>query len=233
MKEKLNSILTALLKAQDYINGEMEAICDVDAMDEAKEVFEELDDAVVRVRSLLNESDETNNEFNRTWVGYQVKTKNDEFLPPYTDKDVFRTIDDAQNIIRSQKKSIIISPEEDENLVIESRWLENEDEEKRNFLFHGEKKRDFDWNEKVWDDNNSEWVNVHKSSFVCKENDIVALRDSKKDYYTAPADSLYQLAGDKTCPRCGGPLCREHHDHIDYPFYCPCCQENFYNIEIN
>ena len=45
------------------------------------------------------------------------------------------------------------------------------------------------------------------------------------------AKNVYQMAG-KDCPRCGNVLYTEHHEDIDYPFYCPHCQENVYNIEV-
>lgn len=233
MEKKLNFVLDVLLKAQDYTNGEMEAICDTDAMESAKELFEQLDEAIVKIKSLManNQNPEETDTFKRTWVGYQVKTKDDKFIPPYTDKDVFRSIEDAQNVIRSQRNSIFISPEEKTNLVIVSRWLENEDEEKRDFTFQGFKNRSFEKDEKVWDDENNLWVTVRMDTSVCHEDDLVSVW-AEDSGYVAKADDLYQLAEDKTCPRCGNPLCKEHCDDIDYPYYCPDCTENFYEIEL-
>lgn len=47
------------------------------------------------------------------------------------------------------------------------------------------------------------------------------------------AKGVYQLSEDrKSCPKCGEPLCDEHLPHMDYPYYCPWCQENFYGIEV-
>lgn len=43
---------------------------------------------------------------------------------------------------------------------------------------------------------------------------------------------IYRKAEGKVCPKCGGPLYNEHNEDIDYPFFCPECQENFYNIEV-
>lgn len=232
MEKKLNLVLGTLLKAQNYVNGEMEAICDIDAMDSAKELFEELDEAIVNIKSLIsaNESTSLPDSYRRTWVGYQVKTKDDEFVAPYSDKDVFRTREDVENIIRSGRKIAFLSPETGDNLVIVSRWLENDDEEKRNFKFHGFKNRSFELDEKVWDDGQGVWANVNLETFVCRDNDEVSLRLGHK-LYTSTADSIYQLAENRTCPRCGNPLCVEHRDNIDYPYYCPECEENFYDIE--
>lgn len=46
------------------------------------------------------------------------------------------------------------------------------------------------------------------------------------------AGCVYKKAPGKTCPKCGKPLYIEHNDEIDYPFFCPECDENFYGIEI-
>ena len=43
---------------------------------------------------------------------------------------------------------------------------------------------------------------------------------------------IYKKAEGKVCPRCNNPLYVEHHREIDYPYFCPECQENFYNIEV-
>ena len=228
-KEKLTAVLSALLNAQNYVNGEMESICDVDAMDEAKNIFEELDDAIVNVRKMLEEQDV--DEYKRTWVGYQVKTKDDEFITPYTDKDVFRNLDDAENFIRSRSNSIFLSHVDKDDMVVVSRWLENDDEEKRNFVFHGKKNRSFEKNEMVWDEEKNQWATVRTDAIVSRESDLIPVWGDKGGY-TAKAEDIYQVEDGKVCPRCGNPLCIEHHDHIDYPYYCPDCQENFYNVEL-
>ena len=228
-KEKLTAVLSALLNAQNYVNGEMEAICNVDAMDEAKDIFEELDDAIVNVRKMLEEQDV--DEYKRTWIGYQVKTKDDEFITPYTDKDVFRNLDDAENFIRSRINSIFLSHVDKDDMVVVSRWLENDDEEKRNFVFHVKKNRSFEKNEMVWDEEKNQWATVRTDAIVSRESDLIPIWGDKGGY-TAKAEDIYQVEDGKVCPRCGNPLCVEHHDHIDYPYYCPDCQENFYNVEL-
>ena len=45
------------------------------------------------------------------------------------------------------------------------------------------------------------------------------------------AGDIYQMSS-QDCPRCGNTLYIEHHKDIDYPYYCPHCQENFYQMEI-
>ena len=46
------------------------------------------------------------------------------------------------------------------------------------------------------------------------------------------ACNIYKYAFEKTCPKCGNPLCFEHNGDIDYPYFCPTCDENFYETEL-
>ena len=45
-------------------------------------------------------------------------------------------------------------------------------------------------------------------------------------------DCVYKKALGKTCPKCGKPLYIEHNEEIDYPYFCPDCDENFYGREV-
>lgn len=56
----------------------------------------------------------------------------------------------------------------------------------------------------------------------------------------AQADSVYTLAQNRICCRCGCVICEEHHDlenntdytnDHNYPFYCPWCDENKFEFE--
>ena len=46
------------------------------------------------------------------------------------------------------------------------------------------------------------------------------------------AGDVYQKAPGKTCPKCGKPLYIEHNEDIDYPYFCPDCDEIFYAFEV-
>lgn len=35
----------------------------------------------------------------------------------------------------------------------------------------------------------------------------------------------------RVCCRCGTPVRKERHKGMDYPYYCPCCDENMYTVE--
>ena len=65
--------------------------------------------------------------------------------------------------------------------------------------------------------------------FLDEEDDDSQGIDTRK----VKAREIYQLSQDgKTCPKCGESLYDEHLEHVDYPYYCPWCQENFYGIEV-
>lgn len=77
-----------------------------------------------------------------------------------------------------------------------------------------------------------DWARVCRYTEVEEEDAIVLIQMDDGSENETTAGSLYQIAEGKSCPRCGGPLCIEHHDEIDYPYFCPWCQENFYGIEV-
>ena len=77
-----------------------------------------------------------------------------------------------------------------------------------------------------------DWAAVCKDTTVEEADEIVLIEMQNGGENETTADSLYQIADGKFCPRCGGQLCIEHHPELDYPYYCPQCDENFYNIEI-
>lgn len=77
-----------------------------------------------------------------------------------------------------------------------------------------------------------DWAAVCQDTTVEKADEIVLIEMQNGGENETTADSLYQIAEGKFCPRCGEQLCVEHHPELDYPYYCPQCDENFYNIEI-
>ena len=65
--------------------------------------------------------------------------------------------------------------------------------------------------------------------FLNEEDDDSSGIETKK----VKAREIYQLSEKgKFCPKCGEPLYDEHLPEMDYPYYCPWCQENFYSIEV-
>lgn len=43
---------------------------------------------------------------------------------------------------------------------------------------------------------------------------------------------LSAIAKDKICPKCGGIICYEKVPGVDYPYFCPECDENYYDFEV-
>ena len=70
---------------------------------------------------------------------------------------------------------------------------------------------------------------VHAHVFYNEEDDD----SSGIESIATKAHNVYEYAFEKTCPKCGNLLCFEHNDDIDYPYFCPECDENLHKIEIN
>lgn len=47
-----------------------------------------------------------------------------------------------------------------------------------------------------------------------------------------PASTPRDLWCDKHCCRCGAVVFKEPEPGIDYPYYCPVCDENMYSFEV-
>ena len=78
---------------------------------------------------------------------------------------------------------------------------------------------------------------VMYETWVNSGSNVIAVRPDKDGVPALETDVVesrfvYQIAEGKVCPRCGNPLYIEHNDEIDYPFFCPECDENFYGIEV-
>ena len=172
----------------------------------------------------------------RELIGYQIVDCSGNYPDDFDDHDVFRTERDAQDWLDEE----IGHP----NIYhIKERFAEDEDDMKRNYHFYGKKPRVFKKGERVFVEPGHEGypaIVVHDTS-VSYEDELVevhALLDADDDDSSGietrrvAATLVYQVAEGKVCPRCGNPLYVEHHDEIDYPYYCPDCQENFYNIEV-
>ena len=76
------------------------------------------------------------------------------------------------------------------------------------------------------------WATVCADVFAMYADQVVFLKMESGSWNDAEADGVYRIAEGKTCPKCGGSLCIEHMDDIDYPYYCPECDENFYDCEV-
>ena len=172
----------------------------------------------------------------RELIGYQIVDCNGDYPDDFDDHDVFRTERDAQDWLDEE----IGHP----NIYhIKERFAEDEDDMKRYYHFYGKKPRIFKKGERVFVEPGHEGypaIVVHNTSVIYEDElvEVHALLDAEDDDSSGietrrvAATLIYQFADGKVCPRCGNPLYVEHHDEIDYPYYCTACQENFYNIEV-
>lgn len=158
-------------------------------------------------------------------IGYQIDFGEDKWPEGLFSFQVFRTEQDAKDYMNETGNKGDIVP------------IFDGDIEEPTFI--GKKPRIFKQGERVFNCEYSEgdkdlhdWARVCRYTEVEYEDDIVLIQMENGGDNETDANSLYQIAEGKSCPRCGGPLCIEHHDEIDYPYYCPCCDENFYGIEV-
>lgn len=61
--------------------------------------------------------------------------------------------------------------------------------------------------------------------------DIVLVQVNRSGETEETADRIYKLAENVICRKCGCAVCHEHEEDIDYPYYCPDCDENLYSFE--
>ena len=164
----------------------------------------------------------------RELIGYQIVDCNGDYPDDFDDHDVFRTERDAQDWLNEE----IGHPN---NYRIKERFAEDEDDMKRYYHFCGKKLRKFKKDEEVCvEDDNGEpayGLVVRDEETEYDEDEVAVKFHTANTELYVMAQTVYQRAEDKVCPRCGNPLYVEHHDEIDYPYYCPDCQENFYNFE--
>ena len=170
-------------------------------------------------------------EEDRKLIGYQIEFDEDEEWPEELFSfQVFRAEQDAYDFLESE------GIEYYEGRI--TKVYEGDVEEP---MFIGKKPRTFKKNEKVSVidvDGENRWAVVEIEQDVEEEDDMVGvciLEDnfaSHENNMMVAASRVYQIAEGKVCPRCGGQLCVEHEDDIDYPYFCPECGENFYNCEL-
>ena len=77
-----------------------------------------------------------------------------------------------------------------------------------------------------------DWATVCEDTVAIYADQIVLLTMDDGSENETDSYSIYQVAEGKVCPKCGGSLCIEHDEEIDYPYYCPECDENVYDCEV-
>lgn len=160
----------------------------------------------------------------RKVLGYQIHDDNGEFPEGLFSFMVFKTRSDAESYmlvedlkgfdIHEYYKGDIENPS-----VIEYRIFKK-----------GE--RVFNYESGPNEEDLCGWATVCEDTHSMYTDQIVLLKMDDGSENESEADGIYQMAEGKTCPKCGGPLCLEHMEGIGYPYYCPECDENFYDCEV-
>ena len=161
-------------------------------------------------------------------IGYQLVDEDNAFPSMMTCWDVFRSKDDAE-----EYKEEMLEP--GEWRIVEEWSTPHTD--LSNYRFHGKQERTFSKGEKVWvsEEYLNRYVKIVKDQVAENPEDkilVTELDDSEEITQNwVKAEDIYELAENIRCPKCGQPLYIEHHSEIDYPYFCPECDENFYSIE--
>lgn len=165
----------------------------------------------------------------RELIGYQIDFGEDEWPEGLFSFQVFRTKQDVEDYIFFHELS-----EKYYDRIVE---IQEGDIEEPSFL--GTRMRKFGKNEEVMVDDGLHYYAAIVEVDLTMEDDCETMPvfpvgpDGK---CTSPVDveagSVYKKAPGMVCPKCGKPLYIEHNDEIDYPFFCPECDENFYGIEV-
>lgn len=64
------------------------------------------------------------------------------------------------------------------------------------------------------------------------ERGMVRVESEDAGTWLTDDGNLYQFVPDMVDTRCEEPVCYEHEDEIDYPYYSPYLDENLYGFEI-
>lgn len=68
---------------------------------------------------------------------------------------------------------------------------------------------------------------------VENDDDIVLIKVNHSGETQAFAEDIYKISKNRVCADCGCVVCVEHHEDIDYPYYCPDAEENKLGVETN
>lgn len=142
-------------------------------------------------------------------------------------------------ISREQVKHFIIEAEHRVDAINEAlkkakdiNWDEEKimyETEYANIIPHITRKNNIKIGDKIFDTNKVEFGIV--LNIIAAENGFVyELIGDSKNKWLVEDKAAYQIVPDKYCHN-GHLLCYEHNDEIEYPYYCPFCDENMYEYE--
>lgn len=160
----------------------------------------------------------------RELIGYQIMDDDCEFPEELFSFMVFKKEDDAYAYIQAKGLQGFN--------VIEQYEGDVEDPTFVGIRIFKEGERVFNCESNPHESDLRDWATVCHDFVEIYADQVVLVKMDDGSENETESGNLYQIAEDKVCPRCGNPLCIEHNDEIDYPYFCPDCDENFYGIEV-
>lgn len=165
----------------------------------------------------------------RELIGYQIDFGEEPWPEGLFSFQVFRTKKDVEDYIFLEKLD-----EKYYDRIVE---IYRGDIEEPSFL--GTIIREFGKNEEVMVDDGLHFYSAIVEKDITMEDDdetMPVFPIGPNGKCTSPVDvevgCVYKKATGKICPKCGKTLYIEHNEEIDYPFFCPECEENFYEFEV-
>lgn len=163
-------------------------------------------------------------EESRKVLGYQIHDDYGEFPEHLFSWMVFKTKEDAELYMINENLDGFDIHEYYEGDIEEPTFI--------GLRMFNKGERVFNCEQGTFDSDLRGWATICKDELVMYADQIVLLKMDDGSENETDADSVYKIAKGKVCPRCGGQLCVEHEDDIDYPYFCPECDENFYDCEL-
>ena len=160
----------------------------------------------------------------RKVLGYQIHDDNGEFPDGLFSFMVFKTRADAESYMLVEDLTGFDIHEYYEGDIEAPTFI--------GMRIFRKGERVFNCEQSLMDSDLRDWAVVCKDTVAMYADQIVLLKMEDGIENETDSHSIYQIAEGKVCPRCGGPLCVEHDEDVDYPYYCPECDENFYDCEV-
>lgn len=74
---------------------------------------------------------------------------------------------------------------------------------------------------------------VIKDTIVESGDDIVLTEVKLSGENESDANKVFKIANNLLCRKCSCVVLHEHEEDVDYPYYCPSCDENLYSCEVD
>lgn len=153
-------------------------------------------------------------------IGWQFRNADSINGGNLTDKCLFRSEQDAIDYARDAFACI-------NNFVFYPVYHQGYREDMTQYTFLGKKERVFHKGEVVYSAACGAWMQVAEDCQTLYDYNLVkVISEDGESTESFPAHKIYRKADNKKCPRCGRPVCVEHNECFDFPYYCPTCTKN-------